>query len=86
MAQKAGFFPKERQGKAAGLAGKQGGKVGKSEASPETEVLKSQVWSEEESKLELLGKKGMCDRAETPTLLINTGRDLRAAGRLLPSL
>lgn len=37
---KAGFLPREAQGKAAGLSGKQGGKVGKSEASLETEILK----------------------------------------------
>lgn len=40
MAHKAGFLPREARGKAAGLSGKQGGKVGKSEASLETEILK----------------------------------------------
>lgn len=38
MLQKAGFSPQEGQGKA---AGKKGGKVGKGEASPETEALRS---------------------------------------------
>lgn len=40
MAHKAGFLPREARGKAAGLSGKQGEKVGKSEASLETEILK----------------------------------------------